>query len=123
MTPPHRRRVSPRRPVGAPLANAERLAGEVRYSPSPYHKPDSVWVHPVLRPDATKCPVLDPEVVLGWLCSAIVRGHHAPCHGRFPGIVWHREGEAFYEARLTNRESGEYHGYPISPNEYPEGLP
>lgn len=45
-----------------------------------------------------------------------------PWEGRFPRYVWHREGEVYYEARLTNRETGCYKGYPIEPTEYPEGI-
>jgi hypothetical protein len=30
----------------------------------------------------------------------------------FPRYVWYLEGDVLCEARLTNRENGEYHGYP-----------
>jgi hypothetical protein len=31
----------------------------------------------------------------------------------FPRYVWYLDGDVLYEARLTNRENGEYHGYPL----------
>ena len=44
--------------------------------------------------------------------------------GKFPSVVWYRDGETIFEARLTNRVSGEYHGYApeIGPNSYRSTL-
>lgn len=46
----------------------------------------------------------------------------APWEGDFPRYVWRREGDVVYEARLINREIGEYKGYPLQRDEWPEGL-
>lgn len=40
----------------------------------------------------------------------------------FPRYAWHKEKETVYEARLVNRELGEYKGYPLNETEWPEGL-
>ena len=45
-----------------------------------------------------------------------------PWEGDFPRYVWHRRQRAVYEARLVNRELGEYKGYPLQRGEEPEGL-
>lgn len=42
--------------------------------------------------------------------------------GAFPRYVWHRDGERFFEGRLTNQVLGEYKGYPIGPDEAPPEL-
>lgn len=34
----------------------------------------------------------------------------------------YQEGGVVYEARLVNRELGEYKGYPLNETEWPEGL-
>lgn len=47
----------------------------------------------------------------------------APWEGSFPRYVWGMiEGQVF-EARLVNREQGEYKGYPLEQAAWPEGLP
>jgi hypothetical protein len=42
--------------------------------------------------------------------------------GSFPRYVWHRDGEHFFEGRLTNHVLGEYKGYPIDSDEAPPDL-
>ena len=42
--------------------------------------------------------------------------------GKFPRYVWSKDGESVYEARLTNPMKGEYKGYPIRRDEWPEGI-
>lgn len=42
-----------------------------------------------------------------------------PWEGDFPRYVWGRIEETVYKARLVNRESGEYKGYPLDPAEWP----
>src|SRR5262245_25354045 len=42
---------------------------------------------------------------------------------KFPRLVWHLQDETLYEARLSNRELGEYHGYPLEDRcEWPAGI-
>ena len=42
--------------------------------------------------------------------------------GGFPRYVWHREDDTVYEARQGAAGSGEYHGYPLKPNQIVRGL-
>ena len=42
--------------------------------------------------------------------------------GELPRYVWHQEGDVAFEARLVNQGNGEYKGYPLNPDERPEGL-
>jgi hypothetical protein len=80
---------------------------------------------PRLRADASKCdPALaDRDELTGWLRAAIIAGAvGTPWEGDFPKYVWCRRGDRVYEGRLVNRELGQYKGYPLEPDEWPEGL-
>lgn len=102
------------------------IARRVRYVGSSEHKSfPSFAGGPKLRSDASKCdPQLDdPSELTAWLKAGVERGHiGAPWEGDFPRYVWYREEAACYEARLVNRGKGEYKGYPLGLEEYPEGL-
>ena len=69
--------------------------------------------------------------VLGFLVrNRIYLGRHYSCSsvvmnakgGKFPSVVWYRDGETIFEARLTNRVSGEYHGYALRSGQTVTGL-
>jgi hypothetical protein len=45
-----------------------------------------------------------------------------PWLGEFPRYVWCRRGDDTYEAMLVNKELGQYKGYPLAHDEWPEGL-
>lgn len=80
---------------------------------------------PNLRSDASRCDpeLADPEELTRWLRDAIVAGDIGQLwEGDFPRYVWCRQGDVGYEARLMNREAGEYKGYPLHADEIPEGL-
>ena len=63
------------------------------------------------------------EMVTDWLRDSIRRGNVSALQdGDFPRYAWHREGDTVYEARLVNRELGEYKGYPLNRNEWPKGM-
>jgi len=40
----------------------------------------------------------------------------------FPRYVWHRDQDKIYEAWLVNRELGQYKGYELQRDEWPEGV-
>lgn len=42
--------------------------------------------------------------------------------GEFPRYVWYQDAGIVYEARLTNKELGEYKGYPLNADEWPHGI-
>jgi len=117
-----------RRALGSPPAGVDllRLAGSARYVGSAEHKTfPSFAGPPKLRADASKC---DPKLagqdeLTAWLRQAFVEGSvGAPWEGDYPRYVWYRDGDVVYEGRLVNQELGQYKGYPIRTDEWPEGL-
>ena len=47
----------------------------------------------------------------------------AEWQGDFPRYAWYMERDTLYEAVLSNRQSGDYHGYPLETRaEWPKGL-
>lgn len=120
---PHLRRVS-EPPQGVDLNS---LANRATYGGSPKHKdtPSFAGAVPHPRPDASICP-RDLARARGrveeWLRDAIRRGNAGSWDGEFPAPVWHREGNVTYEAHLTRPNMGEYHGFPLEPDELVEGL-
>lgn len=46
----------------------------------------------------------------------------APWEGCFPRYVWGQLDGQYYEARLVNKELGEYKGYPLDEDEMPRGI-
>lgn len=130
--PEHRRKqVKPRRisppPEGIDL---DAVAGQVRYTGSPYHKDTPSFAGPVgrPRPRSSPCPrhlAARQADIQAWLAEAVRRGHcGSHWRGNFPHHVWHREGEVVFEGCQTNQGNGEYHGYPLEPgDDFVEGLP
>ena len=120
--PRHRAIISP--PPGTDLLD---LASRVRYVGSPEHKGTpsfAGWPRP--RADASLC---DPGLaksqhqITEWLQMAIREGCiGAPWEGEFPRYVWYKREDIVYEARLVNRGQGEYKGYPLNQDEWPEGM-
>lgn len=118
--PPTRTRFRRRSLIQMTSSQREHAAAIAIYTGSPEHK------LPHARSDATLCPSdLDgaqPELT-AWVKSAITEGNAGGLmEGAFPRYVWRRDGERFFEGRLTNRELGHYKGYPIEPGEAPIEL-
>ena len=95
------------------------LAKRVRYRESPYHKSrigrDKRTIAP--RPDKTDCSVMldagsDARKLLrAGLRTGMVSEQR---RGAWPQNVWALDGRGIvYEAQLSNRTAGEYHGYPM----------
>ena len=125
MKRPERRRAQRHRKTPPPPGvSLSELAEQVRYVGSPEHKLTSSFAgHPAPRSDASIC---DPslanqrELVQSWLRESIRRGQcGGPWEGRFPRYVWRKTEQEAHEARLTNRATGEYKGYPIGFEECP----
>ena len=98
----------------------EHAAATASYAGSPEHK------LPHARSDATLCPSglkgLEREITV-WVRNAIAKGNAGGfMEGAYPRYVWHRDGERLFEGRLTNRDRGEYKGYPIGCDEGPPEL-
>ena len=129
MNKPSRQRGNPKArkivapPLGTDLAC---VAASCRYVGSPYHKdgPSSAGT-PRRRPDASICPSTladkQPDIEQ-WLRQAVRAGQVGPWDGGFPRYVWHREGDTIFEARQGSPGSGEYHGYPLTPQQHVQGL-
>jgi hypothetical protein len=104
------------------------LAARAKYVGSPEHKGSPSFAGaPRPRADATICPDEfhdKRELLESWLKSAIGSGRIGPpLEGEWPRYAWHRQGDALFEARLTNRRAGEYKGYALnSRSEWPKGI-
>ena len=105
----------------------EGVAARATYVGSPEHKDAPSFAgQPRPRADASIC---DPALIgkqfqlTSWLRAAIRSGKVSELFEEaFPRYVWHREGDIVYEARLVNSAAGQYKGYPLNPDEWPEGL-
>lgn len=99
----------------------ERLAGQVCYQGSPFHKrypADYGFPEPKPRPDKTLCDAEGPLVksqAEALLVAGVLRGMvSTQFRNGWPQNIWSvREGVVF-ESQLQNQALGEYHGYPMS---------
>ena len=102
-----------KQPVSRPIQ-------KVRYIGSALHKSQNnpFGIPPALRSDASRCPnEITPQQAQGWLQKAFQTGTVSKTlEGNYPSKAWAREGDRYWEARLSNREQGEYHGYQIHPD-------
>jgi hypothetical protein len=61
--------------------------------------------------------------VTRWLRAAIRRGAISEyIEGGFPRYAWYKHEGIVYEARLVNRDSGQFKGYPLNENEWPKDI-
>ena len=78
------------------------------------------------RGDATKCEsALNGRLheIQGWLRHAFeVHCLGGPWEGEFPRYAWCKVGESVFEARLVNRGLGQYKGWQLEREEWPEGI-
>ena len=56
------------------------------------------------------------------LRRAVAAGHAGAWEQGYPRYVWYGDGETVYEARQGSPGSGEYHGYPLEPEQDVRGL-
>lgn len=99
-----------------------------RYMPSPYHKSaPSAAGRPIPRHDKTLC---DEKAVAaaGGARALLESGFRygmvsARTRGEWPQNVWAVDAHGtVYEAQLTNRGNGEYHGYPMKADDWFTGY-
>jgi len=105
----------------------ERIAMRSRYVGSPEHKsyPSFAGSARLRIADASKCDpkFVDPVPLTAWLRESIRSGRFGgPWEGSFPKYVWFVDDGTCYEARLVNRDNGDYKGYSLVPGQYPQGL-
>lgn len=104
------------------------MAARASYVGSPEHKDTPSFAgQPRPRADASICDrglAKNQALVTRWLRKAIRLGSvGALWEGDFPRYVWHKEGDVVFEGRLVNQASGQYKGYPLNPEEWPQDLP
>ncbi len=127
MRAPRRRRPMRRSPGPVPPGiDLEVIVSRVTYVGSGEHKTFPSFAgppHP--RADASKCDprLADQDELTCWLQQAIREGRTGgQWDGDFPRYIWHRAEGVPYEARLVNRKLGQYKGYPLAQDEWPETL-
>ena len=101
----------------------QRLLHNVRYEGSPKHKrhPHLFGLEPFngKRDDATRCDEadFDPDQI-DEIPALIQRGIQAGLIGHSARLLWTVADDGWiFEARETNRETTEFHGYPVLPEE------
>jgi hypothetical protein len=128
MRAPRRRRklmrVIASAPEGTDLVS---LAERVQYVGSPEHKDSPSFAgQPRPRADATICDrsfVDRLDEINEWLMAAIRIGCvGAPWEEDFPRYAWYKDGDVVYEARLVNKGLGQYKGYAIQRDEWPDRI-
>lgn len=127
MRAPKRRSPLKRQFVGVLPENTEAIAGAATYIGSPEHKNTGSFAgqrHP--RRDASLCDIrfsTQQAMLTAWLIAGIRKGCCSTFgDGEFPKYVWYKDVETVYEARLVNKSTGEYKGYPLSREEWPNGV-
>jgi hypothetical protein len=103
------------------------IAERVMYAGSSEHKSGPSFAgEPRPRADASIC---DPSLndrqddIQNWLRHAIRLGCVAPpWEGVFPRYAWCKVSGTVYEARLINRALGQYKGWEIPQDEWPDRI-
>lgn len=113
--------------VPPPDVSLARVADSCRYVGSPYHSDirSPGKMHRRWRPDASQCPqalTKDRDRIECWLRDAVRAGQVGAWEQGFPRYVWYRHEGIVYEARQGSPGSGEYHGYPLEPEERVRGF-
>jgi hypothetical protein len=128
MRAPQRKRPQPRVIQPPPEGiDASGLVLRVTYVGSPEHKTGPSFAGaPRPRGDATKCDnALNGHLdqIQEWLRQAFrVQCFGGPWEGDFPRYAWCKVGEIVYESRLMNRGLGQYKGWQLEPDEWPDGI-
>ena len=103
------------------------LADRVTYVGSPEHKTAPSFAGtPRPRADATLCDsnlMSRLQDIQQWLRKAFVsRCFSGPWEGGFPRYAWCKVDNMVYEARLINKGLGQYKGWQLEPDEWPDGI-
>lgn len=126
--PVHKRIISRRKGPAPAGVNLKQLAKRIRYIGSPEHKDGpSPAGAPRPRADASVCPYKsqqDFEMAAVWLRSGLLSEQFGEMwEGEYPRYIWYRESpQDVYEARLVNKGTGEYKGYPLEADQIPKGI-
>jgi len=125
---PQRITPRPKAPLNLAPGEADSLVSRARYVGSPEHKRGPSFAG-VLRHPQSDNSICDPSLasqqqrLTQWLQEAIRHGlTGAPAENGWPRHLWHRDGEQWYEGRLTNQGLGEYKGWPVDEAEVPRWV-
>jgi hypothetical protein len=92
-------------------------AAKVRYTGSPYHRSHGSTAGPIAERTglSSRCPPnwTNIEATRVLRVAILLERVSMIWEDGCPKFVWHLDGDVLYEARLTNRGNGEYHGYPL----------
>jgi hypothetical protein len=105
----------------------DNAARKAHYVGSPEHKRHPSFAGPAFaRKTASLCDrrfSAQQEMLNEWLRDAIRRGccEHFE-NGSFPRYVWYKDDGIVYEARLVNAMAGDYKGYPLNADEWPDRI-
>lgn len=100
------------------------IASDVRYRGSDYHKRHK----PAGRDHRTTfCPPRlngKQDMLSEWVAEAIRKGAiSGNFRGDYPSEIWYMtEDGKVYKGRITNQGLGEYHGFPIPKEEWPQKI-
>lgn len=98
-------------------ASPSEIADQVTYGGNAMHKTyPSPAGPPAFRSDKAKCDhyaIADWPRLLDALKLAIRSGCVGSPEGQFPARAWVWINHVLHEARLTNAQTGEYHGFPV----------
>lgn len=128
MRAPRRRRPQFRKIQPPPEGvDTTQLAAQVSYVGSPEHKSGPSFAGtPRPRADATICDdALSSRLpeIQRWLRHAFrVQCLGGPWEGDFPRYAWCKVGDVVYEPRLVNRGQGQYKGWQLMTDEWPDGI-
>ena len=91
---------------------------KVRYTGSPYHRSPGSKAGAIAKRAglSSRCPPTWTNATATEALRLAISEARVSCFWEgsgFPRYVWYLDGDVLYEARLTNRENGEYHGYPL----------
>lgn len=89
----------------------------VRYTGSAYHRSPGSKAGPIAKRAGltSRCPPNWTNAKATEALKLAISEARVSCYWEsgFPRYVWYLDGDVLYEARLSNRVSGEYHGYPL----------
>lgn len=108
-----------------PQGILDALAERARYLSSPYHCRDENGRLASRVKPASPCPrSWTGREGINAVRQAIRSGQisKARLPEGFPRLIWHREGDVWYEACTNSAAPGEYHGYPVEVAVLPLGL-
>ena len=123
--PPRRPDSKPKDRLALSEEQIEAAARSAVYVGSPEHKRSPSFVSSIrpIQGNSICPPALstDRNQLTEWVRQAIRnRWIAAPLEGIYPRYIWYRDGDDWFQGRLTNQGLGEYKGWPIAKDQLPD---